>query len=432
MTNSHIAPPSAPLLTNAADKRSRLRRAKHGASALLGLAVVVLVGARLYPHPSTLAALIRAAAEAAIVGGLADWFAVTALFRRPLGLPIPHTALIPKRKDEIGRSLGNFVSEQFLAPDLLIARLHQQNRAAQLARWLDTPAIASFLAERLVAVVPLALTGTDDTELRRFFATIGHEGLRRMNFLPTIDAVIDALLRRDNHLFIAEGLIDLIMKAVAGLKEPLVARIGERTGRFFPSYFDRKIGQEIVDGIVVWLAAARTPGTNERQRLDLWIRDWIARLRSDPEWPDLIARAQASLVNQPALVQSLGAIWDELKRELLLDAAASAPKMGSLGAQLVRTVGRLIQESDAVQQHFNTALDRVVLSSIAPWRRQIGSYIAEIVVSWDGETVAELMELQVGRDLQYIRVNGTLVGALVGSALFLIGSALPSLWRAIW
>src|SRR5258707_15881226 len=138
----------APAIRDLETRRLGLRRSKRRATGLLVLAVLVLIGSRLVPEPAFAVRLITAAAEAAIVGGLADWFAVTALFRRPLGLPIPHTALIPSRKDEIGRSLGNFVRDQFLDPGLLTERLRRQNRALQIAQWLDTQEAADFFAGR--------------------------------------------------------------------------------------------------------------------------------------------------------------------------------------------------------------------------------------------------------------------------------------------
>ena len=176
---------------------------------------------------------------------------------------------------------------------------------------------------------------------------------------------------------------------------------------------------------------ARTPGTEERLRLEKGILEGIKTLRSAPDYDALIARAQTALVNHPALVNSLGAIWDELKREILADATAPQPRMGTLATQLVQTVGRLMADSPAVQQHFNAAIESALVSTIAPWRRGIGGYIAEIVAGWDGRKVADLIELQVGRDLQYIRINGTLAGALIGSTLFLLGSAVPVLRRML-
>jgi uncharacterized membrane-anchored protein YjiN (DUF445 family) len=424
-------PSDAPLISDVAEKRARLRRAKTMATALLAFAVVVLVIARLYPEPSYIAALIRSAAEAAIVGGLADWFAVTALFRRPLGLPIPHTALIPARKDEIGQSLGHFVSEQFLAPELLVARLRQRNRAQQVAGWLAMPEVARFIADRLVTLVPMLLSGTNDAELRQFFANVANEGLKRLDLRPALDAVLEALVRRGRHMVFADAVMELIAPTIISLREALIVRIGTRTGRFFPRYFDRKIAEEMIQGILAWLDEARTPGTEERAHLDAWLQAYIQTIRSAPDFAALVARAQAALVSHPALTKSFGAIWDELKAELLADAARPDPRLGSIAAQIVQTAGRLLQDSSAVQGHFNTAIENALVSTLAPWRRGIGAYIAEIVASWDAGKVADLIELQVGRDLQYIRVNGTLVGALIGSGLYVIGSALPVLRRMV-
>ena len=425
------APRITPVISDIDARRARLRRAKAGAAALLVAALLVLIAARLYPEPSFVAALARAAAEAAIVGGLADWFAVTALFRRPLGLPIPHTALIPARKDEIGRSLGHFVSEQFLAPELLLARLRQKNRALQVAQWLERPAIAAFIGARIAGLVPAAVGGANDADLRRFFAKVAQEGLQRIDLRPTLNTIVDALLRQGRHMTVADAVIELLDPIIAGLREPLIARIGARTGRLFPRYFDRKIGAELVQGFSNWLQDAKQPGSDERKHLEAWLLTWIAEMRAAPDYAALIGRAQAALVNHPALAQSLGAIWDELKAELLTDAARPTPKLASLAEQLVRTVGRLLADSPAVQQHFNAALETALIGAITPWRASIGGYIADIVASWDGHKVAEVIELQVGRDLQYIRVNGTIVGALIGSALFLIGSALPLLRHAL-
>jgi uncharacterized membrane-anchored protein YjiN (DUF445 family) len=421
---------SAPRLEDAAEKRARLHRAKRAATALLALAAAILVAARAYPHPSFVAAFVRAAAEAAIVGGLADWFAVTALFRKPLGLPIPHTALIPERKDEIGRSLGRFVSEQFLEPDLLVARLRGHNRALQTAYWVDEGG-ADFLGERIAAIVPLLLAGTNDAELRKFFAGIAHDGLQRVDVQRATDTLIDALVRGGKHLALADAAITLLEPVLGALKEPIVARIGEATGRFLPRYFDRRLGEQLIAGFTAWLAAARTANTDERLLLEAWLVSVIARLRAAPEYPALLDRARAAIVAHPALMQSLGSLWDGVKAELLLDAETSSAKVGAAVAQALRAGARLLSESAAVQEHLNAAIENVLVSSLAPWRRNIGAYIAEIVAGWDGEKVADVIELQVGRDLQYIRVNGTIVGALIGAALFLAGAGLPVLWRYV-
>ncbi len=420
----------APYIADVESKRLALHRNRLVAGSLLVIAVLVFIGIRLFVQPSFAAELISAAAEAAIVGGLADWFAVTALFRRPLGLPIPHTALIPARKDEIGKSLGGFVRDQFLDPELLIERLRKENRAVQLAQWVDTAGAANFIAERVIAIVPIILNYANDAQIRTFLGNVAHGGLRRLDLVPTLDAIIEALIRASKHMEIVDAVIEILRPSLEGIKELIIERIGEQTGRFFPRYFDRRIGKGLVDGIEKWLDAVRTSGSDERLRLDVWTQETMAKFRASPDYPRLIEQAQRVIVNHPALAHSLGAIWDEIRRELMDDVFSPSPKIGSISVEVVRTIGRLLQETPAVQQYLNTAIERILVDYITPWRVEIGNYIAEVVESWDGPKIADAIELQVGRDLQYIRINGTLVGALIGSALFLIGVAMPGLLKA--
>lgn len=419
----------APYITDVAVKRLALRRNRMIAGGLLVAAVAVFFSVRLFLRPTFVTELMSAAAEAAIVGGLADWFAVTALFRKPLGLPIPHTALIPARKNDIGRSLGGFVRDQFLDPGLLIERLRRKNRALQLALWADTPEAADFIAERAVAIVPIVLAYANDDEIRVFLGKIASAGLRRLDLAPTIDCIIESLMKDRKHMEIVDAVVEILRPSLEGLKEPIIERVGEQTGRFFPTYFDRKIAKGIVDGVETWLDSVLTQGSDERRQIDAWIRQMTADFRASPDYLELLAEAQAAVVNHPALIHSLGAAWDEIRREMTADARAPSPKIGTISADVMRTMGRLLQETPAIQHYLNAAIERTLVDYLTPWREEIGNYIADVVASWDGPRVAEAIELQVGKDLQYIRINGTLVGALIGSALFLIGAAIPHLAR---
>jgi len=421
----------APSIANAEAKRAALRRNKRLATGLLLAAVAVAVGTALISDPAFAVRLINAAAEAAIVGGLADWFAVTALFRRPLGLPIPHTALIPARKDEIGRSIAAFVRDQFLDPPVLIERLRAENRALQLGELLASDTAKAFIAERVAAAVPIILRSVDDTSVRAFLRDVAQDGLRRLDMATTADAIIEALVRDGKHMELVDALVDVAEPSLEALGSVIADKVGERTGRFFPSYFDRKIGDGIVDGVEKWLRSVRTPGSAERLRLDAWMRARIAELRASPDYASLIERAQAAIVTHPALLHALSTIWDEIKRELGEDARSANPRMGKIAGEIARTVGRLVRETPGLQRLLNAAIEGVIVGYITPWRAQIADYIAGVVAGWDGDKVAEVIELQVGRDLQYVRINGTLVGALIGSALFLMRAGLPSLLAAI-
>jgi len=416
----------APAIVDAEAKRVVLRRNKRLATGLLLVAVAVAIGTALLPDPPFAIRLINAAAEAAIVGGLADWFAVTALFRRPLGLPIPHTALIPARKDEIGRSIASFVRDQFLDPPVLIERLRAENRALQLGELLAGDTAAHFIAERVTAVVPIVLRSTDDAAIRSFLRDVAQDGLRRLDLAATMDAVIEALVRDGKHMELADALIDVVKPSLEALSGVIAEKVGERTGRFFPSYFDRKIGEGIVEGVEKWLRTVRTPGSGERLRVDAWARARLGELRASPDYAALIERAQGAIVTHPALLHTLATIWDEIKRELDEDARSAHPRMGKIAGEIARTIGRLVRETPELQRLLNAAVEGVIVGYITPWRAQIADYIAGVVAGWDGRKVAEVIELQVGRDLQYVRINGTLVGALIGSALFLMRAALPS------
>ncbi len=409
------------------EHKRRQRAAKSAvATGLLLVAVAIFFGMRFFPNAGFFGGLLNAAAEAAIVGGLADWFAITALFRRPLGLPIPHTALVPSRKDEIGRSLGNFVRDQFLDPALLTERLRRSNRALQIAQWLDTQDAADFFAERAVIMVPPLLDSLNDSEVRAFVARLAHSGLMRLDFVPITDALLDEFVRAGRHMQLLDATTAALRPSMLVLKGAIVQRVSERTGKFFPRFFDRKIAQGIVDGAEGWLDAIGTPGNEERTRLDTWLRQSLAEFRASPDYSNILTETQTALASNPAVLDALGSIWDEVKRGWLADTASPSPKTAIVVGEIVRTFGRLMQQSPVVQNYLNAAIERVVVDYITPWRDQIGHYIADVIASWDGPKVAATIELQVGADLQYIRINGTLVGAIIGAVLFLISAALGS------
>ena len=417
----------APSITDVEAKRATLRRNKRLATGLLLVAVAVAAGTALLPDRPFWVQLVNAASEAAIVGGLADWFAVTALFRRPLGLPIPHTALIPSRKDEIGRSMAGFVRDQFLDPPVLIERLRAENRALQLGQLLASDAAAAFIAERVGAVIPVVLRSVDDASIRAFLRDVARDGLRRLDLVATMDSVIEALVRDGKHMELADALIDILDPSLQALGDVIANKVGERTGRFFPSYFDRKIGDGIIAGVEKWLRAVRTPENAERLRLDAWVRTRIAEFRASADYAALMERTQAAIVTHPALLHALATVWDEIKRELTEDARSATPRAGKIAGEIAQTIGRLLQETPELQRLLNTGIEGVIVDYITPWRAEIADYIASVVKGWDGRKVAEVIELQVGRDLQYVRINGTLVGALIGSMLFLMRAALPAL-----
>jgi len=414
-------------MSRAEEKRRTLKRNRALATSLLACAGIVFVAARLVPEPGFVVRLIGTAAEAAIIGGLADWFAVTALFRRPLGLPIPHTALIPSRKDEIAESFGLFIRDQFLVPELLTERLRRANRAAEIAEWLDRADTANVLSERLVGFLPPILESADDAEVQGFVGKIVAEGLRRADIAGSLDAFLDRYIAAGRHMDIVDVAAATMAPSLAALRAPIIEKIGEQTGRFFPSYFDRKVGRSLIDGAEGWLAAIREPNSEERARLDDWVRLRFEEFRASPDYGSLLEEMRRTLLSNPDVLRSLASTWNQIKQELTADATSPSPKAGVLISELVRAAGRFLKNSPPMQNYVNQAIEKMVVGYIAPWRAEIATYVTDVVKGWDGPQVAETIELQVGSDLQFIRINGTVVGALIGSLLFLIGAGFPLL-----
>lgn len=332
-------------------------------------AVVAAAGAALaaplLPLPVFWQDLIGAAGEAGTVGGLADWFAVTALFRRPLSLPIPHTALIPKRKDDIGRSLARFIEAHFLDPELLIARVSRTDRAAQLAEWLQREEAAEFVARRL-------------------------------------GEVMGALVRAGTHLDAIDALLPYLRELNTDLRDVLAQEVGKRTGRLVPAFVDQRLakaGTTILDGLI---EALGTPGSPERRALDEWLRARVAEIPGD-------------------IQDAANVVWSELRARVDDEEGVPSPQTRAALANLVQRAGRALQGSSQMRGWINAGIEKVVVDYIVPWRAQIGRYIEDVVRDWDAGEVARIVELQVGRDLQFIRINGTLIGALIGVALFLLG-----------
>jgi uncharacterized membrane-anchored protein YjiN (DUF445 family) len=413
-------------MSDSETKRDPLRRNRRFAGVLLLIAAAIFLGTQFTSEPGFALRLIETASEAAIIGGLADWFAVTALFRRPLGLPIPHTALIPSRKGDIARSFGNFIRDGFLDPELVTERLHRENRALELAEWLESPVTANFIAERIVELLPHLLRGTNDEEVQLFLRKLAQAGFHRTDFIWTVDGMLETYVGTGRHMDVVDALVATLLPSLNALKEPIIEKVSESTGRFFPSYFDRKLGRGMIEGMHKWLDTIGVEDSIERVQLDHWIVDRFAEFRASPDYENLLRKAQAALLSSPALVRSTGTMWEEIKNELLEENESATPKTGVVASEIVRSAGRLLRDSPTIQIYLNQAIEGMVVDYITPWRAQIADYITDVVRSWDGPKIAETIELQIGSDLQYIRINGTLVGALIGAALFLISTGISN------
>jgi uncharacterized membrane-anchored protein YjiN (DUF445 family) len=364
--------------------------------------------------------LVRATAEAAMVGGIADWFAVTALFRHPLGIPIPHTAIVAQRKDRIGRSLGNFVGNNFLARDVIARQLAGMKLGERAARWLSDPEHQARLARAIAGAVARAAESVPDDELAESVHGTLVAQLRKAQVAPLLRDLLTLATTDDRHQEMLDRLVKLVNRVVHDNKELIRQRISEESPWWVPGAVDDKLYQKIVAGIERTLdEVAENDDHPLRAQFDTALFDFVDKLRNSPE---TIARAEAMkerLLEHPAVADLSAALLGAARHSLVKYAGPGAPSpeplQRAIGAIAERALGneQLLKEVD-------DTVERLVLGVVDQYRPEVAGVIARTVEGWDATAASRKIEVQIGRDLQFIRINGTLVGGLVGLLLYLV------------
>ncbi|WP_207480796.1 DUF445 domain-containing protein [Arenibaculum pallidiluteum] len=406
------------------DSRRLLRRNRALATGLLLLMATLFLGTTLVPAPGFWWQLLHATAEAAVVGALADWFAVTALFRHPLGLPIPHTAIVPRSKDRIGEGLGAFVERNFLDPDLVAARLRAAEPSRRLLVWLRAPGVAAMLADRITAALPALARSAGDDELRQWLGTALGDRLRGVAVAPLLGRVLEAVLQSGQHQGVVERLVAAALDYVERNEGRFQMLVGERTSWWVPRAVDRRVAQAVSSGLRELLADLLDPASLPRIRLEMAVEELARDLREDPDTRARVEAAKLGVLDHPEIQAWLGTLWDSLRDAALRDATDPEGRIRAGVTAALRASTRALAEDPALRRRLDHAVEAAALRLVVPWRRAIGRFIADVVRGWDARTVTERLEEAVGSDLQYVRISGTCVAALVGAALFLVTWAL--------
>jgi uncharacterized membrane-anchored protein YjiN (DUF445 family) len=405
-------------ITNPEERQRQLDRMKRRATGLLvAMGVIFVAASSLEPQHAWLG-YIRATAEASMVGGIADWFAITALFRHPLNIPIPHTAIIPSRKDRIGRSLGNFVQNNFLSPEVLTAKLRAAQVSRRAAEWLSLPENARKAAQHVASILRSAGNVVRDEDVHALLDRTVVEPLRQVPIAPVLAKGLALLTVDDRHQQLLDRLIQGLTRLVAENEALIRERIREESPWWVPRMVDDRIHQKVLGGIERTLYDVGTdPDHQLRHQFDDLLADWMVQLQESPE---VIARAEAikQQVLDPETSGRLAAsLWEELKqilgRQTLSD--EGAPNAVARGLSALATAAL---EDEALLEKIDGWVIGAVLRVVEQHRHEVGQLIAQTVSSWDPEETSRRIELLVGRDLQFIRINGTLVGGLVGLLLY--------------
>lgn len=415
-----------PDAASAADAR-RLRdlaRMRLLATGLLVLMAAVFVLASLGAPRWPALAYLRAFAEAGVVGACADWFAVTALFRRPLGLPIPHTGIIPRNKDRIGAALGAFIAENFLTEAVLEDKLRQLEVARWGGAWLSRPQNARRLARRITAVVPEVLASAPPGAIGQLAAAMGLAAARATPAAPLAASVLGGLWSEGRAQALVEAAVEALAGYVARHEETIREKVAEQSPRWFPRWVDNMLADKVSDGLIRTIQDMRDPAHPWRAELREAVEGFIARLRSDPELQARVERLKLRLLDDPRVRAQGAELWAGLEARIAAEFAGDGLRLAAHVQRAVQAVGEWLAADAAAQQQLNALGRSLAIGVLAPRRHDIGRFVAEVVSGWDTQSVVDKLELQVGRDLQYIRINGALVGGVVGLAVFTAARAL--------
>jgi uncharacterized membrane-anchored protein YjiN (DUF445 family) len=410
-----MSPPLALVTPDpAADARRRrgLRRMRTLAVGLLLLAAAVYL---LTLDRDGAWGYVNAGAEASMVGAIADWFAVTALFKHPLGIPVPHTALIPRRKDELGRSLEEFVGENFLQEGIIRDRIATAVISRRVGEWLAEPAHVRRVVDEVADVAALGLGQVREEHVSDLVTEALVPRFREEPVAPLAGELLGEAVRDGVH----EGVVDLVLDELHGwlLEHPdTVAEVLEQRAPWWaPPRLNDAVTRRLTAELVTWLAEVRAdPVHRARRAFDSLLTRLADDLQHDPATQARTERLKERLLDQPQVVASGIAIWNALRRALqasLRDPEGAVRRR--LGEELT-AFGTRLREDEHLRARIDAALADVSVFAIDRYGAELTAVITQTVERWDGREASRRIELHVGRDLQFIRINGTIVGGLVG------------------
>jgi uncharacterized membrane-anchored protein YjiN (DUF445 family) len=391
-----------------------------GASAALFLVAVALEVR--YPWM----AYVRAFAEASLVGGLADWFAVTAIFRHPLGLPIPHTAIVATQKERIGRILGTFVQNHFLSRELISTRLLAMQPSRRIAQWMSSPENAGRLAQQVATGLVRTMDALPDERMHELVRDALKSNVRDTPIAPVLGRTLSVVVAGNRHQELVVRAVQLAAQAVQDNRDLIRDRVRAESPWWVPGAVDDKIYKKIFTAIDKLLVEIGTqPDHPVRAAIDHAVMDFVWKLERSPETILRMEQLKNEWLDDPTVNDLASRLWNTAKRSVLRHAAPSeGPEPGAL-ERGIASFGEAMVSNDALLAEVDDWIVDIAAAVAEQNRQEVADIIAQTIASWDPEATVSRIELAVGRDLQFVRINGTLVGGLVGLAIYTI----YQMWR---
>lgn len=369
---------------------------------------------------------VNAASEAAMVGAVADWFAVTALFRHPLGLKIPHTAIIPTRKDQLGRSLEEFVGNNFLTPGLVAERLESVDVPRRLAKWVEADGNADRIVAEAAPVLTRALAAVDDAEARHFLDVVLLPRLRREPIGELAGHLLEGVVADGTHHGFVDVCVTELHAWVSENKDAVARILSAKAPWWSPTWLDDAVVDRVYIEIVKWLGEVRdTPDHSMRKAIDGFLAKAAHDLQHDENTQQQAENLKQRFLDHPSVADSVVSLWSSVRR-MLTDALQDAD--GPLRARMVallRAFAQRVQTDDALHDSLEARLVEGASTAVSNYGHELTALISNTVEKWDARDASDRIETFVGRDLQFIRINGTIVGGLVGLVIYSLSHLLP-------
>ncbi|QGU06327.1 hypothetical protein COCCU_01840 [Corynebacterium occultum] len=412
-----------------AQRRKTLRNHKAFVTGLLVVAAIIFLWCSWYDaQPGGTpgwVGYVRAAAEAGMIGGLADWFAVTALFRHPMGLKIPHTAIIPRKKDQLGAALSSFVGENFLNADLITEKVSKAKIPERVGQWLAEPENAEKVSREAGKLTANAVAALDPADAEAVINAAVIEKLAEPQWGPPAGRMLQQLIEDGKTEPIIDGVVKWAHEKALGAEEMIVTLVDQRKPVWAPKFVNNLIGERVYKELIKFTTdVAANPDHEARNAIRRWLEDLAVDLQEDPVMIDRVEGWKADLMASRS-IQSAGAtIWASTSAAVIEAARDPESLLRQKITELSLTWGKRIQED----QELRVSLDRRITGAAAflanNYSGEVTAIISETVERWDASEASEKIELMVGKDLQFIRLNGTLVGALAGLIIYTVSQLL--------
>ena len=359
---------------------------------------------------------VKAFAEAAMVGGLADWFAVTALFRHPLGLPIPHTAIIPRNKERIAATLASFLRDNFLTPSVVARRMRRVDVAGAAGRFLARPPAQGRLREGASRLIAHLLDALDQERLGGMVKGAVASRLRTLEVSPLLGSALEAAISDERHIPILDNVVTWVGRTLDANEDLIRDMVHTRAGWIMRlAGLDDKLAEAIIDGLRrLTIDMAVDPHHPLRSKAEEALATLAWDLQYDPEMRARVEAWKNEIVANKAVTDWVGSLWENSRAALLKAARDPEAAMAGRFGEALRQLGETVEQDKRLKRAINLFARRAVVGTVASYGDGIVTLVSDTIRGWDAQTITNRLEGAVGRDLQYIRINGTLVGGLVG------------------